>query len=257
MLRLVNIDLVQHTVDANVRNPLDETTHMHRSDTHEMTYLLMSGYTVELDGHSYQGDVGDVFLYLKGTPHLPLARDLSLRIYCLHWLDDRAEYGPDCRARVHDTRGRMLTLLEWLWERHSSPRKPDRATDRHLLALILAEHERLSLHQDVSFAERVNHYLEHNLHHPLTMGEVAAAMGLSVPHLIRRFREDTGETPGKRLQRLRVSRAVSLLRGSREPLKVIARRVGLASTAHLNLLIKRYTGRNPGEFRTSASRPVA
>ncbi len=48
-------------------------------------------------------------------------------------------------------------------------------------------------------------------------------MGIPFPLLIRRFRDETGETPIKRLQRLRVQRAAALLRGTREPFKVVAR----------------------------------
>ena len=101
----------------------------------------------------------------------------------------------------------------------------------------------------MSLAERVVHYFEQHLHEPVTLDEVASAMGISIPLLIRQFRRETGETPIKRLQRLRVQQAVALLRGTREPLKVVASRVGISSLAHLTLLLKRHAGRTPGEFR--------
>ena len=254
--RLVGISLSQHTVDAEVRNPLDRETRAHRSDVHELSLLLTSGYDAKVAGKTYRGVPGDVFLYPRGVPHLPTPRDLNLRLYCLQWMDDRAGYAPDRGLRVKDSRGRILTLLEWLWEIHAHPKTAGRAVERSILELILAEHRRLSLHNEVTLAERVTNYFEQHLHQPVTLEEVAGAMGISVPLLIRRFRSETGETPVKRLQRLRVQQAVALLRGTREPLKVVASRVGISSLAHLGLLLRRHTGRTPGSFRAVRNLPL-
>jgi AraC-like DNA-binding protein len=236
-------------VDAEVRNPLDKATRAHRSDVHEMSLLLTSGYDATVAGKTYRGEPGDVFVYPRGVPHLPTPRDTSLRVYCLQWMDEREGYAPDRALRVKDTRGRILTLLEWLWENHTHPRDAGRAVEQSILSLILAEHRRLSLQTEVTLAERVTNYFEQHLHEPVTLGEVAGAMGISVPLLIRRFRGETGETPIKRLQRLRVQQAVALLRGTREPFKVVASRVGISSLAHLSLLLRRCAGRTPGELR--------
>lgn len=72
---------------------------------------------------------------------------------------------------------------------------------------------------------------------------------LSVPQLIRRFRAETGCTPGRWLQRLRAEKALNLLLSTNDSLRDIARQVGVSTVPRMSALIAKWTGRNASTLR--------
>lgn len=84
---------------------------------------------------------------------------------------------------------------------------------------------------------------------PLRLSDLATAAGLSPFHFARTFREQTGETPGQHLMRLRTERAVTLIRETRRPLAEIAADCGFSSQAHMSRRVRMATGVAPGRLR--------
>jgi AraC-like DNA-binding protein len=231
-----------------IQNAGDWVTLEQVHDRHELIYLLSPGYQVEVEGRIVKGRPGEAMLYRQGVHHqTAVSRDLTVRYFCLQWRGPAAGL-PHAPAPVFDASGRMLFLLQWMWELRPGGAAAKKTLSR-LLALLLEEYFRLRTAPPGTFPESVTRYLEMNLHRAVGLREVAAATRLSVRQLVRRFHRETGETPGKRLQRLRVQRALSLVRNTAEPLKSIAQTVGFSSAAHLAMLIRRETGRTPGSYR--------
>lgn len=241
MNRLLNIEMVQTSGDLQT---LDAA-----HDAHEFVYLLTPGYRVRIGGEVHGGLPGDMFLYPRRRAHKPLLKcDLNTRFICVQWQEegDPFERYP---TLVHDARGRVLLLLQWLWEVFPACSAVDRRLVTALWTAARVEYRRLALSTPVSFADRVRHYMARDLHRPLTLLELARSEGVSIFQLIRRFRRETGQTPGQYLQQLRVQRALNLLSTTGEPIKAIANTVGFSSPAHLAALVRRSTGRTPGSFR--------
>ena len=239
--RFVDLHLLQTTLDF----PKGLPTHT----VHELVCLLGGRYRVRIDKQTLTGSAGDVFLFPKGQRHAPvLENTVGFRFFCLHWTDSREGYDDKRALKVYDRRGRITALLQWLWEAQL-----DALTDRtlcdDLLTVVLAEHARLSGQHAPSFARRVDRYMEENLHRRFTLKEIGAALDLSACHVLRRYRSETGKTPGARLQELRVERILNLLQTTPDPLKTVADAVGLSSVSHLINLVKRHTGRTPATFR--------
>jgi AraC-like DNA-binding protein len=87
---------------------------------------------------------------------------------------------------------------------------------------------------------------------PLTVDDLAAAVGLSRSALTTRFRAMTGQSPGQYLTRWRMKQAAHYLRSGHEGLLEIAGRVGYDSEASLSKAFKRYFRVPPGAYRKSA-----
>jgi AraC-like DNA-binding protein len=256
-MRLVDMSLVQSSADFDAGG----ASH----PVHELIYVLTPGYSVTVGGKTFDASPGDVFIYPARTPHRPeVRRDLTVRIYVVQW----REAGHSSRSshplrssrlkrvyplHVRDQAGRLLASLTWMWEAYPPRAAGDRRLLHSLLVAILEEVKRLAARPAMTLAERVTHYMRQDMARPLALKELAAAERVSVYHLIRAFRRETGETPGRRLQRMRVERAVNLLTSTSEPLKTIARAVGYSSAAHMGHLVRRLTGRTPGDFRRSHS----
>lgn len=74
---------------------------------------------------------------------------------------------------------------------------------------------------------------------------------VSPPTLYRRCKASLGLSPSHYLQRVRVDRALRLLRDTDESLAVIAQRCGFADQASFTRAFKRATGGTPGDWRES------
>lgn len=95
--------------------------------------------------------------------------------------------------------------------------------------------------------------MRERLAEPLTLAAIAGEVYLSVFHLVRVFKEATGQTPHRYLTRLRVEEAQRLLRGTDLPIAEIAPRCGFASPGALSTAFLRHTGVRPSAYRTEHS----
>lgn len=91
--------------------------------------------------------------------------------------------------------------------------------------------------------------MRERLAEPLTLADIAGEVYLSAFHLLRVFKEATGETPHRFLTRLRVEEAQRLLRGSDLSIAEIAPRCGFASPGALSTAFLRHTGVRPSVYR--------
>lgn len=96
---------------------------------------------------------------------------------------------------------------------------------------------------------RIKDRLHEEFQQNLSMGELAAEVGVHPVHLARVFRAHAGQTPGDYVRRLRVRAACDLLRQVDFPLAGVAAECGFADQSHLTRIFKRFVGTTPGEFR--------
>src|SRR4029077_17434905 len=71
-------------------------------------------------------------------------------------------------------------------------------------------------------------YAKRNLDKPLTVRQLAEAAHLSPRQFSRTFRAETGQSPAKAVENLRVEAARMMMEQSRHPIDVIARQTGFA-----------------------------
>ena len=82
----------------------------------------------------------------------------------------------------------------------------------------------------------------------LTVASLASDCGLSEPSFRKAFSEATGQTPAAAITRLKVDRAVEMIRAGGYKLDEIAERVGYCDSKYLSCVIKRITGISPREW---------
>ena len=64
----------------------------------------------------------------------------------------------------------------------------------------------------INAVQRMQNYMEENIHRPITMGDLARASGYSQWHSARIFKEYTGKSPFEYLRSLRLTKAARILR---------------------------------------------
>jgi AraC family transcriptional regulator of arabinose operon len=98
--------------------------------------------------------------------------------------------------------------------------------------------------------ERARAFLHAHLADPdVDLTQAARAAHVSAPHLVRRYRAETGETPMAYLWRQRVAAGIDLLTHTGLPVGQIAARTGFRSGYHFSRRVRAQTGRPPTEVR--------
>jgi AraC family transcriptional regulator len=92
-------------------------------------------------------------------------------------------------------------------------------------------------------------HIESHLSGPLTVPEIARAVGVSHNHLTRLFRAETGHTVVGYLRRRRLQRARHLLRESTLSIPAIAASVGIGDLQAFNKACRRELGGSPRAVR--------
>jgi transcriptional regulator GlxA family with amidase domain len=92
-------------------------------------------------------------------------------------------------------------------------------------------------------------FVRSHLDRRYTLASLADFCDLSPRTLARRTGKAVGLSPLRLVQRIRLERALHLLRTTRMSLEEVAAAVGLADPATLHRLVRRHTGRSPGALR--------
>jgi two-component system, response regulator YesN len=95
-------------------------------------------------------------------------------------------------------------------------------------------------------------FIDANLHRTITLSEIAKAINVSVEHLSRVFKIDTGFSPIDYLIRLRLEKAHQLLKTRFLSVKEVMAAVGYNSKGHFAKHFKRRFGITPSEYRKRA-----
>jgi len=88
-------------------------------------------------------------------------------------------------------------------------------------------------------------YARDNLHKPLSVPDLAEAAHLSPRQFSRAFHAETGQSPAKAIENLRVEGARNLMEQSRHPIDVVARQTGFSDRDHMRRAFLRAFGQPP------------
>jgi transcriptional regulator GlxA family with amidase domain len=95
-------------------------------------------------------------------------------------------------------------------------------------------------------------YAKRNLHTPLSVEQLAQAAHLSPRQFSRAFRAETGQSPAKAVENLRVEAARVMMEQSRHPVDVVATETGFADRERMRRAFLRAFGQPPQVIRRNA-----
>ncbi|CAB3957914.1 HTH-type transcriptional regulator CdhR [Achromobacter insolitus] len=104
-------------------------------------------------------------------------------------------------------------------------------------------------------SDRIQQALEHarrNLARPLSVEDLAQAASLSPRQFSRVFTAETGQSPAKAIEGLRLEAARLMIETSRHPLEIVARETGFRDRRHLREAFLRGFGMPPQTVRRGA-----
>jgi transcriptional regulator GlxA family with amidase domain len=100
-------------------------------------------------------------------------------------------------------------------------------------------------------------YAKQNLHTPLTVSQLAEAAHLSPRQFSRAFHAETGQSPAKAVENLRVEAARLMMEQSRHPIDIVARQTGFGDRDRMRRAFLRAFGQPPQVMRRNARSEAA
>jgi AraC family transcriptional regulator len=229
--------------------------------------------TIEIDGRTYDGE-------MAANSHSVIAPNIKYEINfhrscSIFYLCIKNEVLSEVanelfRKRVEDIdmysplekndpgiQNLMHVCMNMLAEPHDSSFRSDYLA-RAITAEFYSKHTQLReiarvQESRVAFSERqvqrINEYMQANLHDTLQIADIAACIGMSRTLFFERFIHTMKKTPNQYLQILRVTRAKELLADRKLSLTDIAFACGYADQSHFARFFKRFIGASPGKYR--------
>lgn len=100
-----------------------------------------------------------------------------------------------------------------------------------------------------TFAAQVMAWMEQRLAEPYDLNRIATAFHVSPRTLLRRFKDEAGQSPLAHLQQARIGKAKVLLEGGSHSVAQVTEAVGYGDVATFGVLFKREVGHSPAEYR--------
>lgn len=91
--------------------------------------------------------------------------------------------------------------------------------------------------------------LEKQYHQNVRLDDVSTILGVSKYHLIKLFKETTGKTPIQYLTKIRLEKAMELLRSTNLPIEEIGHQIGFSNANYFIKVFRSSIGMPPGQFR--------
>ncbi|HLQ71063.1 MAG TPA: AraC family transcriptional regulator [Bacillota bacterium] len=98
---------------------------------------------------------------------------------------------------------------------------------------------------------RATAFIDNNFHDSISLDDIVAASGLSKYHFTRLFHEKMNTTPIQYLTKLRINKAIELLKNEQLTIEVIALKVGFSNGNYFTKVFRSYLGVAPSAFRNN------
>ena len=171
------------------------------------------------------------------------------------WLERAREYSLRLDNSVYSHGGLLGGLMiklyrEFLHMDAASPLAIE-GMALEMLAEVSRRQENLVGHTPPRWLARAVEFLRESFAEPLTISQVASAVGVHPVHLAREFRRFHRCTIGEYIRRLRVERACCQLNKTNVPLAAIAAGAGFSDQSHFSRTFKRLMGMTPAQYRAN------
>lgn len=130
------------------------------------------------------------------------------------------------------------------------------AIEAAALELVARMARSIGLERRPSWLGKARDVLNDRYADPLSLNDIADAIGVEPERLARGFRRAYGESLGDYLRRIRVNAAARLLASTDEPIADVAGEVGFADQSHLTRWFGRYLETTPGKYRGATRRDL-
>jgi transcriptional regulator GlxA family with amidase domain len=195
------------------------------------------------------------------TTHWNLARDLQRTYPKLRVEEDRIYINE---GKFWTSAG-MTACVDLCLALVEADHGPDLA--RHVARRLVVHHRRsggqtqfaalLELEPKSDRIQQALSYAKRHLRKPLSVDELAEAANLSTRQFSRTFRIETGQSPARAIEVLRVEAARALIEGSNQSIDAVARETGFTDPERMRRAFLRAFGQPPQAIKRAAREQAA
>jgi AraC-like DNA-binding protein len=220
-------------------------------DEHVLYVVLDGRLSVSANDDEFSLASSEGILLTAGTEHsqsVTSDRETQRIVVSFRW----EGLNPGLPFVLQDGAGRLRELVQWLLvERQAVFNGADRYRS-DVVRLLLSESQRLAIDSSGVLEKRLRAYVLEHVDEPISLEDLAKHVGMGRFHLCRKYRKLTGHPPMHAVRAIRMEQARELIRTTRLPLRVVAKRVALRSEQHLSRLLKVHFGVGVRELRAAS-----
>ncbi|MGJ1211093.1 helix-turn-helix transcriptional regulator [Sphingobacterium multivorum] len=101
---------------------------------------------------------------------------------------------------------------------------------------------------------RVLDYIDENIHHPISIEQLANQIFISKDHLIRLFKKHINTTPVNYINQKKIEKAQLMMLVDEDNIQQLCFRLGFENISYFNRLFKKLTGETPMSYKRRISR---
>jgi len=214
-----------------------------------------------IDGHSYPLRAGTLFCYGPGIPHRIRADpEQPMTKYFVDFFGTGAAkrlaggaIAPGAAIQIHDVETFRLLFEQLIAQGAQSQPHTPRVCAAYIEILLLKAAEGFvptapGLSALAENFHRWRDFIDANLIRLRDLGQIAAELHVSAPHLCKVFKQFGQPGPFQYLTRKKLNLAAELLVGRRLSVKAAAMEVGYTDPYHFSRLFKAHFGHAPKHF---------
>ena len=223
----------------------------------EETYAVLTLFCVEDGCFVYAIGEGGEHTVKRGQvvvcpPHVPFRREMKEPTsFCMIRLTPKSPIRfDDMPITPHETARFLYDLKALHGCRFCSEFSERRAEEHFCRDIWYLLQPREYVREDA--VDKAYSYIGQHYTERISVAELARRAGYSTVHLINRFRQRYGITPGAQITRLRILRAQELLRSTELSVQQVALDVGYDDEFYFSRIFRKHQGRSPRQFRSES-----
>ncbi len=232
----------------------------HRFSQNKFYCITKGRCQISVNGKSYLASSGDWFLIPANTLHSYRSLGVPFEKYWMHFdlypTSDlfRILNLPDC-VNIQEHK-QVKRLFSQFIKAYTSNELTDRIKVKSFLLALVAEYIAIAKPETVTLKsmsdsriDDILHYIHSNLDKSLTNTELADLFHLHPNHLIRFFKNKTGQTPARYVKIKKMEAAKRLLEDSELYINEIMERIGETDLSSFSKQFKSFYNLSPREYR--------
>ena len=247
---------------------------VHTTQSCEMLHVVSGRMELAFGGRRFRAAPGDTLLMPPRTPHrdlYDLAEGLKVFLIFFTWAPEKEFFRIVDNSVLLSIPGHRQAEIARIVDRLRHDVVGDTPVDRavasarvHTILLLMLREALLLRRRSTppasaagerrrALVARARKYVEENYHRPISLEDIARALGLSAFYLSHLFSEESDFTLFHYLTALRMDKAKELLTSG---LKVtaVARQVGYEDGSYFSRVFRKYTGVTPAGYRRRGRR---
>ncbi len=275
---------IEPIMDANLQCPFNAQPEYHSHPELELLYVIEGNGTRIINGIAESFESGDMILMGPGVPHIwitdesniniqdnsPKAILVYFNIFKFQELFNSLKEFSDIKKLINNSRKGVKihgetrdTIGKMLLELHSEDGYPQIEGILRILHIISQSKEKsfviANLHEPAEhdISDRmvpVLKFINDNLHHPITLEQVAELACMTENAFCRFFRSRLKKNFSQYLREQRIAKACSLLVQTGRSISDISDLCGYRSTSHFSQVFKSRIKLTPFQYRRSVEK---